>query len=76
MITAAPVKSMLSQNIWQDFKASWGLGSLTHSFLSLGSDAKIVNETSSTPLFINLVTVDESVIPFPDVYPRMDEMEN
>ena len=67
MITAAPVSLMFSQNIWHAFSASSGFGSFTHSFLSFGSDEKIVNETSLTPLFINLVATSLSFMPFPQV---------
>ena len=76
MITAAPVSLMFSQNIWQALSASSGLGSFTHSFRSWGSVENTVNETSLTPLFISLVAISESLIPFPHVYPNTEDIEN
>ena len=76
IITAAPVKSIFSQKIWHALRASVGFGSFTHSFLSWGSDEKMVKDTSLTPLLINLVAIWESLMPFPQVYPRTEGIEN
>ena len=76
IITLAPVSLIFSQNILHASKASFGYLSFTHCVLSSGSVEKTVNVASSTPLLINLLAMSLSLIPFPQLYPKCDFIEN